>query len=249
MADIEITQGTAGITVDADEEVTSEVVEDKATETATEDTQQTTEETTATNKEAETPPPSPTDEATEAFQQQMQDEKNLTEEMATKGLDFNEFAKEYEEKGGLSEESLKRLEEAGYPKVLVDSYISNLEYRSDMYANAVIGYAGGQEAFTNMQNFIKGQGADAVNSFNDAIKSGNLGVIKAVMNGFKAQMQSAYGTANPTLMGSNGANSTVATGYTDKQQMIEALSDKRYGKDKSYTKAVDEKIINSEGIF
>ena len=50
--------------------------------------------------------------------EQLKAQEDAKSDLATKAVDYDALAKEYEENGSLSEESMKRLEGAGYPKSL-----------------------------------------------------------------------------------------------------------------------------------
>ena len=54
------------------------------------------------------------------------------------------------------------------------------------------------------------------------------------------------GTNNPTILGGTGGNASANTGFNSRQEMIEAMSDPRYGKDKTYTREVEQKTIKSK---
>ena len=59
--------------------------------------------------------------------EQQKAEEDLKNDLKSKGVDFNSLAEEYNNSGELSEESLKALEKAGYPKTVVDVYLKGLQ--------------------------------------------------------------------------------------------------------------------------
>ena len=247
MSEIEIRTGNQGVQVETDTSLTD-------VSATTQDVPQAQEGNTPTESTLQVDPA--TSEAPQSdldvqgeIDKQVQTEEEVKAELVAKGIDFDALDNELEAKGQLSEATYQKLEEAGYPKKLVDSYIDNMNLRSEMFVNAVVGQAGGEDQFTQLQGFIKAQGQDAVNAFNGAIESGNLAMIKTLMNGSKAQMAKAYGTANPTIMGSSSGTGQGDIGFTSKEQMIEAMSERRYGRDKAYTKEVEEKVLKSQGIY
>lgn len=81
------------------------------------------EETQETTTEVETP----VENEENPVETQKETEKVIKEELETKGLSFDEFAEEYQSTGTLSPESINKLEQAGYPKAMVDAYIAGLE--------------------------------------------------------------------------------------------------------------------------
>lgn len=82
----------------------------------------------------------------------------------------------------------------------------------------------------------------AVNTI-DKLLSSSLNQIELALNGIKAQMNTAYGTSNPTLMG--GAATSTAEGYTSMEQMTKDMADPRYQVDPKFTHSVMMKIKNA----
>lgn len=169
------------------------------------------------------------------------DNKVLTD----KGINFDTLTNEYNEKGALSEETYKALEEGGFPKSVVDAYIAGQVALADQYTNTVINYAGGQEGFTKVTEFIKAEGAGAVKAYNDLIDSGNLPAIKMYIEGVQAKMTLRNGTSNPSVL---GGGSVQVGGYESAEAMMVAMNDKRYGLDAKYTQEVQTKMAKSQFI-
>lgn len=166
------------------------------------------------------------------------------ETLEAKGIDYNALQEEYNDKGGLSTVSYEALEKAGYPKTVVDAIIDGWQAKADQFTDAVITKAGGSEAYTRLTKFVSSQGDAAINAFNNIVESGDFNTINAYLAGVKAQMEAKYGTANPTLMGGN-ASVKATSGFTDQNELIKAMSDKRYGRDAKYTREVENRIANS----
>lgn len=174
----------------------------------------------------------------------MNTEAEVAKDLAAKGLDFNEIANEYDNKGELSAETLKKLEDAGYPKAIVDNYIRGLELDVQNFVSTIHGFAGGEENFNQITKFVQSKGNEAINAFNSAINSGNLAQIQLVLYGLQSEMKATYGTKNRVIMG-NGMVSAPSEGFETKQEMIDAMTDKRYGKDMKYTREVERKAMKS----
>lgn len=176
---------------------------------------------------------------------QTQANEDLKNDLESKGVDWADLEKTYTEKGELTAEQLQNLEKAGYPKSVVDAYIRGMEAEYDRLARHVVESAGGQEEFTKLQTFASQQNEEYKKMWNDTINSGNVTAIQTMLRGIQADMVQALGTTNPTIMGGNGAVSTNA-GFNSKQEMVEAMADPRYGKDKAYTREIEQKVINSK---
>ena len=168
-------------------------------------------------------------------------------ELSAKGVDYAKLQAEYDEKGELSEESYKALKDAGYDKEIVDAVIAGWQAKVDKFVDTVIENAGGQKEFDRLVKFVQGQGANAVEAFNNVVTNGDLNTIGSYLAGVKAQMVAKYGTDNPTLTGRGIAKGVK--GFVDQSEMVKAMSDKRYGRDEKYTKEVEKKIAASTSIF
>ena len=168
-------------------------------------------------------------------------------ELSAKGVDYAKLQAEYDEKGELSEESYKTLKDAGYDKEIVDAVIAGWQAKVDKFVDTVIENAGGQKEFDRLVKFVQGQGANAVEAFNNVVTNGDLNTIGSYLAGVKAQMVAKYGTDNPTLTGRGIAKGVK--GFADQSEMVKAMSDKRYGRDEKYTKEVEKKIAASTSIF
>ena len=178
---------------------------------------------------------------------QTQANTDLKNDLSNKGVDWNVLEKEYTDNGELSKESLEALEKAGYPKSVVDAYINGMEAEYERLANHVVESVGGVEQFTKLQNFAKTQNADYQKMWNDTMNSGNVLAIRTMLSGIQSDMIAVQGTQKSTIMGSGSTGAGSGdTGFSSKQDMIKAMSDPRYGKDKAYTHAVEQKVINSK---
>lgn len=212
-------------------------------QTTTTDPQQevTTTETTATTE---------VDQQTNTVQEEVAKQNEATQalqaDLEKRNIDFKALEDEYNEKGNLSDASMKALADAGYPKEVVDAYLSGVQATQEKFYNTVVGFAGSEEEYRQVAQFVQSQGENAVDNFNNAIEGGNLGVIKMVIDGVKANMKAVNGTSNQTILGqSTGGTTENTNAFLTKQQMVEAISDPRYSKDPIYRKQIETKIMNS----
>lgn len=172
-------------------------------------------------------------------------EADLRNDLNSKGLDFDQIQTEFENNGELSQNTLDALDKAGYPKSVVDAYISGLEATVDRFVSAVHSMAGGEAEFNKLAEFIKSEGKGAIETFNKTLETGDLGQLRAVMDGFRSRMVSKRGTSNRSLLGGGGSTGNVVTGFATKDEMVAAMSDKRYARDPVYTNEVQNKVMHS----
>ena len=175
------------------------------------------------------------------FQQQQVREGEIKDTLAKSGIDFDALAAEYDKDGALSAENLAALEKAGYPKAVVDAYLAGLDALADRYVQQVKTFAGGEENYARLIQFIGSQPQNVIDGFNAAIQTGNLAQIQLALAGIQAQMTAAYGTANPSVLaGAQGAG--TPTGYQTTAEMTKDMSDPRYQTDPAFTQEVYRKL-------
>ena len=161
----------------------------------------------------------------------------IQQDLTAKGVDFNALSSEFESNGELSEQSLAALEKAGYPKAMVDAYVAGMQAAADRFVNDVYKMAGGEEAWNNIAAYAKNDPA-LVSTLNAAVNAGDLGQLQLMVEGVQARMTTAYGTANPSVLG-NGAGVNQATqGYSSTSELVKAMQDPRYQTDAKYTQEV-----------
>ena len=182
-------------------------------------------------------------EVEDGVKEQQKAEQDVKADLETKGVNYDALVKEYEDNGKLSEESMKALKGAGYPETVVNAFIKGFEAQVNEFTNAVYKMAGGEAEYGKLCNFIKGLGEADVQAFNETINSGSLTQLAALINGYKAQMTTKYGTSNRSILG--GANAVEAQGFNSKDAMIKAMNDPRYGNDMAYTERVQRMTMQS----
>lgn len=178
------------------------------------------------------------------FKEAVEEQKEVVKELTSKGVDYNALEKSFLSNGKLSSEEYKQLEDAGYPKTVVDAIIGGWQAKADAFANKIIEDAGGKREFGRIQKFIQEQGQAAVDAFNEIVEKSDLNVVSSYITGIKAQMTAKYGTTNPTLAGSNSSSGGVK-GFADANEMVKAMSDPRYGKDPKYMEEVQQRVAKS----
>ena len=178
-----------------------------------------------------------------AFDTQVERDNEIKNDLAKHNIDFDALGEEYQKNGELSKESIDKLEKAGYPKAMVDAYLDGLQATTEKFVNRIYSMAGGKENYEKIIGFIKTQPESVINAYNATITQGNLNQIELALNGIKAQMKTAYGTSNPTLMG--GTATSTAEGYTSMEQMTKDMADPRYQVDPKFTRSVMMKIKNA----
>jgi len=160
------------------------------------------------------------------------------------GLDFDKFQQEYNETGNLTEDAYAALEEAGFPKTLVDTWIAGQQALAQDATQAVYEVAGGQEQYSEMVQWAsQNLSAPEVSAFNRTIDSGDPAAMKLAVEGLSARYRSVEGTA-PKLMQGNSTPSTSGA-FQSVAELTAAMRDPRYNADPAYRKSVTEKLARS----
>ncbi len=234
------TTDTQKVTIPTEEDVDDKGESDKD-DKDTEDKQA---EDKADNKDEDTPESEDSELQTEV--NKVTDAANdLRKDLTTKGIDFDAIAEEFSNNGDFTPETRAALEKAGYPKTVVDAFLSGLQATADKIVTTIFSYCGGEEEYNKMAQFIKAQGEDTVAQFNRVLESGDVGQMKLAIDGFKARMGARTGVAGRSVLGGNGTGGNAQQGFSSKSDMVKAMSDPRYGRDPSYTKDIQKKTMNS----
>lgn len=240
--DTELPEGVSSIRV----ETTDQIQLDDSTESLTQPQTEegTTEEQTETsaNTETETSKTSETDSIETQIEKHTKALDTLAKDLKVKGVDFNQAVKEYNEFGALSSQTMADLSRAGYPKEVVEAFIESRQVLENKFTTAVYDAAGGEKEYARLTEWAAHNlPQKVVNSFNRAIDSNNLEAVSLMLDGIKAKMTAKQGTRNPSIIG--GATKASTKGFTSKAEVIEAMSDKRYGRDAEYTASVERKML------
>lgn len=161
------------------------------------------------------------------------------------GLDFDVFQQEYNERGELSADAYEALEEAGFPRSLVDNYIQGQEALSGSFTSEMQDIVGGEEAYAQMTAWASDNlPSDEIDAFNATMETGDPALSRFAIQGMFARYRSEGGGSEPTLV--QGENMPVSGGKFDSAaELTAAMRDPRYAKDPAYRSAVAQKLSRS----
>ena len=179
-------------------------------------------------------------------QQDTPGQEAASEVLAEQGLNISSFEQEYEASGGLSDASYTQLEKAGLSREMVDRYIAGQESLRQGFVGEVQGLAGGESNYTAMTEWAKANlSPEEVHAYNTIMSGHDKNAIKLAVSGLAARWQKVEG-ADPRLVGGRaGAASPPRDVFESTMQVREAMRDQRYGKDRAYTRAVEDKMARS----
>jgi len=129
------------------------------------------------NEQAQETPEETTTELTEQAEA-----SDVQQAVENAGVDFNALQGEYNEQGGITEDSYTKLEEAGFSKDLVDSWIKGQEALTANYQSAVYDSVGGEGAYGEMKSWAQDNLSQGeIQAFDKAVTSGDLDMVKMAL--------------------------------------------------------------------
>lgn len=166
-------------------------------------------------------------------------------ELASKGLDLNEFSSEFTKNGALAPESYDKLEKAGYPKAIVDQYIAGQQALAASFEAEVRAVAGGSEQFDEVSTWATENLSHAEKvAYNAAIDSGDIAKAKLAVAGITQRFQAERPSEGKLLSG--GVSTTTGDVYESIAQMQADMSDPKYKADPAFRAKVASKISRSQ---
>ena len=161
------------------------------------------------------------------------------------GLNMDNLATEYNEKGELDAKSYEALEKAGIPKDYVNQFIEGQKAIADQQATSIKDMVGGADAYAEMSNWAaENMSEQEKTAYNTAVNSKDIETAKLAVVGLKAKFEKANGS-EPKLVEGKGTI-TGQDGYKSWAEVTRAMSDDRYQKDPAYQAMVQEKLSNSD---
>lgn len=171
-------------------------------------------------------------------------QEDAAKELASKGLNLDDFSTEFQQAGGLSDESYKKLEEAGYPRAYVDTYIAGQKALATQFQSEVKTIAGGDEGFTAMVEWAA-TNADPkeIAAYNRAIDSGDIEQAKLAVAGMYGKFQAAR-PDEPSLIAGSGGRVTGDV-YEARAELIKDMASEEYKTNPAYRRKVQDKLARS----
>lgn len=161
------------------------------------------------------------------------------------GLNMDNLATEYNEKGELDTKSYEALEKAGIPKDYVNQFIEGQKAIADQQATSIKDMVGGADAYTEMSNWAaENMSEQEKTAYNTAVNSKDIETAKLAVVGLKAKFESANGN-EPSLVEGKGTI-TGQDGYKSWAEVTAAMGDDRYSKDPAYQAMVQDKLAKSD---
>ena len=198
------------------------------------------------------------DQATEETEEQTEEQFNaeeyygdgLASVLEEVGIDAQDITQRFTDTGEISEDDYSKLNEAGFSKQVVDTYLDGLrgvgegdEIPTQQIQN-IKDSVGGDQAYEQMADWCQQNLSEQeIKAFDKITETADAPVIQLAVEGLYSRYQNAMGvepdlvTGRPAASGPNPYRSTA--------EVQAAMSDPRYGKDVTYTENVYSRLNNS----
>ena len=168
---------------------------------------------------------------------------NLLEQGNVDYVSMNEY---WQQKGEITDAHYKELEQAGFPRSLVDSHLNGLRNEAAATEKDILAIRNsyGEENFANMQQWASQNLTDAEKAaYSAGINSPNIEQIKLTVAGLHSRYVASVGQ-EPNLLSGRPASGGSDV-FESTAQLEEAMNDPRYRKDPAFRSKVEDKLGRS----
>jgi hypothetical protein len=169
----------------------------------------------------------------------------VSEYLAEQNLNFDAFAQEFYQNGGLSDDAYTTLEQNGIPRGIVDQYIEGqTAIMADMQDTAFQA-VGGQAEYTNMISWAQNSLSQGeIDAFNANLNTNDMDQALFAIQGLAARYRSDMGGL-PRNMTYGQTNTTSAGSYQSIAEMTRDMADSKYASDPAFRQMVASRLRNS----
>lgn len=161
----------------------------------------------------------------------------------------------YDHDGQLSDDHYKQLEDAGFQRNVVDSYLRGLDETtqpardlSQEEVASIKSTVGGDENYNQMIQWAgENLPNEYVQGFDSLVNSGNVPAIQMAVAGLRGLYEANVGNEGSMVTGKAPTN--TGSVFRSQQEVIQAMNDPRYDKDPAYRQDVYDKLERSNVNF
>jgi len=167
------------------------------------------------------------------------------EDTPTQSSVVADASSEWDEKGELSEDTLKNLEGVGISRDMVQMYLDGMQAVVSNLQTAAYEPFGGVEGYDAAaewaaENLTEGE----IKAIDIQLQSNNPDIVAAGAQALAKRFKEEGNFEPPSMRGSGNSGPGGAV-YTDRSQMVRDMRDPRYRRDASFRKEVEERIRRS----
>ena len=169
------------------------------------------------------------------------------------GIDPQEISQRFVDNDSISDDDYSKLEDAGFSKQVVDTYLDGLRGvgaadADEIPADIIKGIkdsVGGDETYGQMQSWAEQNLSDEEGvAFNNLMDTGDAATIQLAVEGLYSRYSKSMGVEPNLYTGRPAASGP--TPYRSTAEVVAAMSDPRYGKDVTYTEDVQRRLGGSD---
>ena len=169
------------------------------------------------------------------------------------GIDPQEISQRFVDNDSISDDDYSKLEDAGFSKQVVDTYLDGLRGvgvadADEIPADIIKGIkdsVGGDETYGQMQSWAEQNLSDEEGvAFNNLMDTGDAATIQLAVEGLYSRYSKSMGVEPNLYTGRPAASGP--TPYRSTAEVKAAMSDPRYGKDVTYTESVYSRLEKSD---
>lgn len=161
-------------------------------------------------------------------------------------VDLTPFHNEWADKGELSEDSFTKLESMGFPKELVQQYITGFQATQAQEAQTIYAETGGQEGYKAMTEWAaQTMSPQEIAAYDGLVTGGDINAAKIAAKGLYAQYVAANGQP-PKLLSGTPSRRDANSPFRSSAEVVAAMSDPRYKSDAAFRKDVEERLAKSD---
>jgi len=172
------------------------------------------------------------------------DEKKEEKKANTANL-WKDLESDFKSSGKITNDMYDKFEEMGIPSSVVDGYADNMHKEQVSFTKSVYEIAGGEEEFKALKDWSEDGNISPAEL--KAIEGMPYEAMLGAIHGIKARYDLAKGestTISKRITGDTNRNSGGS--YTNQNDYMKDIADKRYGQNRQYTEAVELKFKNSK---
>jgi hypothetical protein len=153
---------------------------------------------------------------------------------------------EFQQNQSLTDETYKKLEDAGYPRSVVDAYIGSAQaerQRTETEFNEIRELAGGEQGYSDMVSWARENlSEEQIKSFNTMVTSGDTWQAKAAVQALHAQYSQSEGKEPKLTM---GGQPPKADTFRSAKEASVAMREARASGDPAKIRDVEQKMLRS----
>jgi hypothetical protein len=172
-------------------------------------------------------------------------EEEIREDLDGVGVDYDALSDEFWSQGDLSDASYSRLEEAGIPREIVDSYIESQLSMVETRKGSIINEVGGAEGYEQLTSWAADNLEDGeIDYFNQIMDTNDFNAIQMAVRAVSARRDASEGM-EPSRNLSGSLSGGGGGSYDSVQQLMSDMQNPAYENDPAFRQQVENKLARS----